>query len=96
MMNTLKINRMNDFYFKYLLGSEQRKHLTIQFLNDVLYENEEMQINIEVQVLRHSTGLYIFNCMKFLIHDESYRLLRACRPVENRIRSLLMTESSGV
>ena len=40
-MNTLKINRMNDFYFKYLLGSEQRKHLTIQFLNDVLYENEE-------------------------------------------------------
>ena len=43
-MNTLKINRMNDFYFKYLLGSEQRKHLTIQFLNDVLYENEETQI----------------------------------------------------
>ena len=43
-MNTLKINRMNDFYFKYLLGSEQRKHLTIQFLNAVLYENEEMQI----------------------------------------------------
>ena len=87
-MNTLKINRMNDFYFKYLLGSEQRKHLTIQFLNDVLYENEETQIedvifldkdqdpdfeheklskldilaqtnrgtqiNIEVQVLKHS------------------------------------------
>ena len=43
-MNTLKINRMNDFYFKYLLGSEQRKHLTIQFLNAVLYENEETQI----------------------------------------------------
>ena len=43
-MNTLKINRMNDFYFKYLLGSEQRKHLKIQFLNDVLYENEETQI----------------------------------------------------
>ena len=43
-MNTLKINRMNDFYFKYLLGSEQRKHLTIQFLNDVLYEKEETQI----------------------------------------------------
>ena len=43
-MNPLKINRMNDFYFKYLLGSEQRKHLTIQFLNDVLYENEETQI----------------------------------------------------
>ena len=35
---------MNDFYFKYLLGSEQRKHLTIQFLNDVLYEKEETQI----------------------------------------------------
>lgn len=51
-MNTLKINRMNDFYFKYLLGSEQRKHLTIQFLNAVLYENEETQIDIEVQVLR--------------------------------------------
>ena len=43
-MNTLKINRMNDFYFKYLLGSEQRKHLTIQFLNAVLYDNEETQI----------------------------------------------------
>ena len=43
-MNTLKINRMNDFYFQYLLGSEQRKHLTIQFLNAVLYENEETQI----------------------------------------------------
>ena len=43
-MNTLKINRMNDFYFKYLLGSEQRKHLTIQFLNAVLYENEKTQI----------------------------------------------------
>ena len=43
-MNTLTINRMNDFYFKYLLGSEQRKHLTIQFLNAVLYENEETQI----------------------------------------------------
>ena len=43
-MNTLKINRMNDFYFKYLLGSEQRKYLTIQFLNAVLYDNEETQI----------------------------------------------------
>ena len=43
-MNTLKINRMNDFYFKYLLGSEQRKHLTIQFLNAVLYDNKETQI----------------------------------------------------
>ena len=43
-MNTIKINRMNDFYFKYLLGSEQRKHLTIQFLNAVLYDNEETQI----------------------------------------------------
>ena len=43
-MNTLTINRMNDFYFKYLLGSEQRKHLTIQFLNAVLYDNEETQI----------------------------------------------------
>lgn len=59
-MNTLKINRMNDFYFKYLLGSEQRKHLTIQFLNDVLYENEETQIDIEMQVLEYSTGLYVF------------------------------------
>ena len=43
-MTTIKINRMNDFYFKYLLGSEQRKHLTIQFLNAVLYDNEETQI----------------------------------------------------
>ena len=59
-MNTLKINRMNDFYFKYLLGSEQRKHLTIQFLNAVLYENEETQIDIEMQVLEYSTGLYVF------------------------------------
>ena len=43
-MNTLKLNRMNDFYFKYLLGSVQRKHLTIQFLNAVLYDNEETQV----------------------------------------------------
>lgn len=31
-----EINRLNDCYVKYLLGSESHKDLTIQFLNDIL------------------------------------------------------------
>lgn len=69
-MNTLRINRMNDFYFKYLLGSEQRKHLTIQFLNDVLYEKKETQIDIEMQVLGILWVYMFFNCTKSLIPDK--------------------------
>lgn len=38
------INRLNDFYVKYLLGSEKRKHLTIHFLNAVLYGDDAPQI----------------------------------------------------
>ncbi|WP_301861282.1 Rpn family recombination-promoting nuclease/putative transposase [uncultured Megasphaera sp.] len=33
----MELNRVNDLYFKYLMGSEQRKEITIRFLNDTLY-----------------------------------------------------------
>lgn len=34
-------NRLNDLYFKYLLGSEARKNLTLSFLNAILAGGEE-------------------------------------------------------
>ena len=41
--------------------------------------------------------MYFFGDLtKSVLHDEQHRPLRACRPVEDRIRSLTMTESSGV
>ena len=43
-MYTTEINRLNDFYFKYLLGNEKRKNLTIHFLNAVLYGDETPHI----------------------------------------------------
>lgn len=36
-----KFNRLNDLYFKYLLGSEARKNLTLSFLNAILGSGEE-------------------------------------------------------
>lgn len=41
---TYVINRLNDFYVKYLLGNEKRKNLTIHFLNAVLYGDETPHI----------------------------------------------------
>lgn len=35
-MSIKNFNRLNDLYFKYLLGSEQRKNLTLSFLNSIL------------------------------------------------------------
>ena len=39
---------------------------------------------------------YPGNQAKSTLHDCQHRPLRACRPVEDRIRSLPMTETSGV
>jgi len=36
----MKFNRLNDLYFKYLLGSEQRKNLTLNFLNAILSKDD--------------------------------------------------------
>ena len=40
----LEVNRLNDCYVKYLLGSEPHKDLTLQFLNDVLNRNGSQTI----------------------------------------------------
>ena len=34
------INRLNDVFFKSLLGDINRKNLTLNFLNDILDKNE--------------------------------------------------------
>lgn len=36
-----KFNRLNDLFFKYLLGTEARKDLTLAFLNAILADGEE-------------------------------------------------------
>lgn len=40
----VEVNRLNDYYVKYLLGSEIHKDLTIHFLNDVLNRNGNQAI----------------------------------------------------
>ena len=52
-MYTTEINRLNDFYFKYLLGNEKRKNLTIHFLNAVLYGDETPHITDVVFILKY-------------------------------------------
>ena len=37
----MAFNRLNDLYFKQLLGDEKRKHLTLNFLNDILDRDGE-------------------------------------------------------
>ena len=42
------INRLNDVYFKYLLGTENRKDLTLNFINSILKRTEDNRfIDIE-------------------------------------------------
>lgn len=36
-----KFNRLNDLYFKKLLGDIKRKNLTLSFLNGILNKNDE-------------------------------------------------------
>ena len=35
------INRLNDVFFKSLLGSKERKNLTLNFLNSILNKDED-------------------------------------------------------
>ena len=36
----IHLNRLNDVFFKSLLGSEERKALTLNFINSILERNE--------------------------------------------------------
>ena len=36
-----KFNRLNDLYFKKLLGDKKRKNLTLSFLNGILNKDDE-------------------------------------------------------
>ena len=36
----MKINRLNDLFFKYLLGSDERKDLTLKFLDAILADGD--------------------------------------------------------
>ena len=37
----MQLNRLNDVFFKSLLGDINRKNLTLNFLNDILNKDEE-------------------------------------------------------
>ena len=41
-MKTKEFNRLNDYYFKNLLGDEKRKNLTLDFLNSVFSSDGEV------------------------------------------------------
>ncbi len=43
----MKINRLNDLFFKYLLGSDERKDLTLNFLNAILADGDRRFESIE-------------------------------------------------
>lgn len=40
-MKQRKVNRLNDFFFKNLMGDEKRSNLTLRFLNLILNRTEE-------------------------------------------------------
>ena len=46
------LNRLNDVYFKYVLASPERKHITIDFLNAVLsHKVPEGEKPVEIEAL---------------------------------------------
>lgn len=40
-----KINRLNDYFFKRLMGDDKRSDLTLRFLNLILNRTEKMRLN---------------------------------------------------
>ena len=53
----MAFNRLNDLYFKQLLGDEKRKHLTLNFLNDILdRDGEERFTDIIFNLIRQKSS----------------------------------------
>ena len=40
-MEKISFNRLNDLYFKKLMGDKNRKNLTLSFLNSILNKDEQ-------------------------------------------------------